>query len=297
MSLRRPPQRRGEFVAGDPASGYYNDLTPEIRDYGTPSEALAWFELLTRRRERLAPLGVVQLGIGAWQLRDVDGRWLELVRRVAEWVVLDADGHGRLMYLFDMPHTYRLHEPWCSAIAQGQAASLLVRAAVAFDRPEFLVDARRVAAPLLDGELVAKTGDGPVLQEYPTDPASHVLNGWIFALWGLYDLTRAMPDDERVECAWIDGVTALAARLHRYDTGGWSRYDLYPHPVVHVASPFYHRLHVEQVGAMHELHPAPEFAEFAERWSRSLDSRARLALAVARKVGFRLLKPRVGRAA
>ena len=37
-----------------------------------------------------------------------------------------------------------------------------------------------------------------------------------------------------------EGVTTLARNLHRWDTGQWSRYDLFPHPVPNVASPAYH---------------------------------------------------------
>jgi hypothetical protein len=292
--MRRQVQGSSAFVPGDPFAGYYNDLTPEARLYTDAKEALDWFDVLTMRRERIAPLDVVQLGIAAWQLRDEDPGWIEVCRRASEWVVLDADGHGRLAYGFAMPHTYELDAPWYSAMAQGQAASLLVRAADLFNRPELITEARRMVRCLLelDTPLVALTDEGAVLQEYPTDPPAHVLNGWIFALWGLYDLHCALPDDVDVAGAWNDGVATLVERLPMYDSGGWSRYDLYPHPIVHVASPFYHRLHVAQLQAMDALHPNPVFRTTAERWQRSSSSRARTAVAVARKVGFRMLRPR-----
>ena len=124
--------------------------------------------------------------------------------------------------------------------------------------------------PLLSpaSPLVVETEEGPVLQEYPTDPPTHVLNGWINALWGLYDIANAggkLADDARD--AYQRGLEALAARLPLYNTGwNWSRYDLFPHAIVHVTSPFYHRLHVEQLRAMHDLDPRPMFAETADRW-------------------------------
>ena len=65
--------------------------------------------------------------------------------------------------------------------------------------------------------------------------AANVLNGAIFSLWGYYDVWKAT-DDEGARAAFEDGVSTLASNLERWDTGYWSRYDLYPHPVVNVAS-------------------------------------------------------------
>ena len=64
------------------------------------------------------------------------------------------------------------------------------------------------------------------------------------------------------------GSTTRASRrspamLDRYDTGYWSRYDLFPHAVTNVASPAYHRLHIEQLKAMALLTDRPEFASAA----------------------------------
>ena len=155
-------------------------------------------------------------------------------------------------------------------------------------------EARRAIECLLDqqSELVAHTDEGIVLQEYPTDEPAHVLNGWIWALWGLYDVAQACNDSEAA-AAFEAGVDTLVARLPFYEVArGWSRYDLYPHPIRNVASPFYHRLHVEQLHALNDLAPRPELVATAERWEGALASRRARAEAVARKVGFRMLKPR-----
>jgi hypothetical protein len=141
---------------------------------------------------------------------------------------------------------------------------------------------------------VVETDEGPVLQEYPTHPPAHVLNGWIFALWGLYDVAIAGGElSEGAHDAFSRGVDTLAARLPLYNTGwNWSRYDLFPHPLVHVTSPFYHRLHVEQLHALHALVPRQVFRETAERWESGARRPLARAHAVARKVAFRLVRPR-----
>lgn len=294
-AFEREPQLRGTYVVGDPASGYYNDLRAVAAEYGSPREAAAWLELLSRRREHAWPVTILQLGIGSWQLAHAgDDAWAPVAAAVADWAVLDMDGHGRFAHHQPMPHTYAIDAPWYSAMAQGQGASLLVRVAASSARPELLDDARRAARSLLDDELglVMRTPEGPTLQEYPTTPAAHVLNGWIWALWGLYDVAVAT-DDLDVRAAFEDGVDALASRLHEYECGrGWSRYDLFPHPVTNVASPFYHRLHVEQLRALDDLAPREAFGEYADRWEAALARRSARFAAVARKVGFRIARPR-----
>jgi hypothetical protein len=204
-----------------------------------------------------------------------------------------VDERGLLLCRFPMPHTFALPAPWPSSLAQGEAASLLVRAARLLARPELEELAVRVAEPLVraDSELVASTPDGPVLQEYPTSPPAHVLNGWITSLWGLHD--AASVGFAAAGDAFDAGVRAVAARLHLYETPiGWSRYDLFPHPLTNVASPFYHRLHVGHLRTLDAIAPHPELVEAADRWERTLRSPFHRSFAVARKVAFRFVRPR-----
>lgn len=292
----------GCFAPGAVRSGYHVDLRGVAGSYGPPDEAEAWFDLLAARRRHVLPVTVLQLGLGAWQ-RSVDADdpdrsgWERIARLVAEWATIDMDGHGRFAHLQPMPHTYAIEAPWYSAMAQGLGTSLLVRCGT-------VDDAARAAVSLLDPHygLVSETPDGPVLEEYPAEPRPHVLNGWMWALFGLYDLAHAPagvdPDvREAAADAWDDGVSCLVAQLPEYETGrGWSTYDRYPHPVANVASPFYHRLHVDMLRAVARVAPhdavSLELEDVAGRWEEALGRRATRAGAVARKVGFRLVVPR-----
>lgn len=298
----------GDFAPGAVRSGYHMDLRGVAGSYGPPHEAEAWLELLTARRQHVLPVTILQLGIGAWQ-RSIDDDdpertgWSAIARRVSEWAAIDMDGHGRFAHLQPMPHTYRIDPPWYSAMAQGLGASLFVRAGSD-------ADAARAAHSLLDRQfgLVTDTDDGPVLEEYPAEPHPHVLNGWMWALLGLYDLAHATEldagDAVRVNARteWEQGVECLVARLPRYETvRGWTTYDLYPHAIANVASPFYHRLHVSMLHALARVAPheqqATDLVETADRWERALANPIVRAGAVARKVGFRIVKPRHRRVA
>lgn len=293
-SIRRPPQLRAHFRAGDVQSGYYNDLTGIAAALGDPRRALARLAAITSQRSSANPVSIAQLGLGAWQLSRRDQGWLVVAESASKWIAAALEDDGSIAYGFPMSHTYALQPPWSSAMAQGESASLLVRTALMSARPELLVAARRAVAPLVasGSPLVAHTSDGPVLQEYPTRPPAHVLNGWIFALWGLYDVALET-GDRIVRAAFEQGVDALEARLPLYRAArSWSRYDLYPHPIVHVSSPFYHRLHVEQLRALYELASRAAFATTADDWEKGLHSGPTLAAAVVRKAAFRALRPR-----
>jgi heparosan-N-sulfate-glucuronate 5-epimerase len=239
--------------------------------------------------------------LGALQRSPQDSDWLRVVGEVVGWIERTMDDRGLIACRFPMPHTFPLAAPWHSSLAQGEAASLLVRAATALGRTDLADLAVRAASSLVESDsgLIAVTPDGPVLQEYPSTPPAHVLNGWITSLWGLYDVAHA-PDAlegtagrAAAGAAFDAGVVTLAARLHLYGTPiQWSRYDLYPHPLTNVASPFYHRLHVGHLRRLNALAPHEIFTQTADDWARSGSNAALRSFAVSRKVLFRLVRPR-----
>jgi len=285
-------------TSGSPFA-YDFDLREKAAAAGTPAAALFFVRQLTSDSTQSYPVDVIQLGLGAIQLAEADSHWLTVVSEVVAWIERTMDGRGLIACRLPMRHTFPLSVPWHSSLAQGEAASLLVRSARVFARSDLLDLADRAVAPLLDPEsaLVAATAQGPVLQEYPTTPPAHVLNGWITSLCGLYDVAQARPADASTPgsaaAGFQSGVAALAARLHLYRTPiGWSRYDLYPHPLTNVASPFYHRLHVGHLRMLNALAPREIFDRTADDWDRAGANPALRSFAVARKVLFRCVRPR-----
>ena len=121
------PQLIGAFEPDDPGSGYYNDLRGVALEHRSPEAALEALGLATRERRLANPVSVAQIGLGAWQLGLENTRWFPVVAATSDWLVAELDDEGRIPYLFALPHTYRLDPPWHSAMAQGEAASLLIR--------------------------------------------------------------------------------------------------------------------------------------------------------------------------
>ncbi len=113
----------------------------------------------------------------------------------------------------------------------------------------------------------------------------------MFALWGYYDVGTGLRESSVLE-TWNTRIDTLAANLHRWDTGFWSRYDLYPHVMKNVASSFYHTLHISQLEAMTTLVPHPEFPATRARFAAYAASKACQRRAFVHKAVFRMAVPR-----
>jgi hypothetical protein len=244
---------------------------------------------------------VIQWALGCYEryLADEGESWLQAALECAEHLLAIQERTGprtggwthHLAY----PHSLPLPAPWLSAMAQGQGASLLVRMHARTGERRFadaaLLALEPFAVASADGGVRATLGGRDFPEEYPTQPASYVLNGTIFALWGLRDVAVALNDDP-ARRQFDDGAQMLALNLHRWDTGHWSLYDLFPHPIPNPASSFYHALHISQLEAMQLLAPHDEYKRVQERFVSYAASARLRRMAFAHKCVYRLLVPR-----
>jgi heparosan-N-sulfate-glucuronate 5-epimerase len=221
--------------------------------------------------------------------RDEDlGRFL----RLAEWFVEHQAQDGCWYAQTEMP-VYRLRAPWPSAMAQGRGLSVLMRAWQCTSDEKYIDGARRALAafsvPVARGG-VTDTYDGQVTyEEYPAQPAPHVLNGMIFALFGVWDLVRAQPDDARAAAIFERGVISVEALLPLYDTGWWSLYDIYHLEAASPRNPctaHYHDIHIKQLMVMHAITGRQSFDAFARRWAAYQDGSWGRLRAYAEKAAF-----------
>lgn len=282
------------WAPGAPVRGYYID-------FRLKPEGPQWPPLWMEPPEGQFGVTYAQWGLGAYE-RYLDGEgeeWLAAARAAADHI-LDrlVDGgslDGAWQHLVAMPHTFRLDPPWLSAMAQGECASLLIRVHLETGEERYADGARRalktLRLPVAAGGTLADVDGLPFLEEYPTAIPSAVLNGAIFAIWGLHDVGRGLGDGDAM--AFFESTTsALAELMPRYDSGYWSRYDLYPHPLPNLATPAYHLLHINQLTALNQLAPRPRLAAAAGRFEEYRGSDAKRRRATAEKVAFRLVVPR-----
>jgi heparosan-N-sulfate-glucuronate 5-epimerase len=288
------PQAAGSFVVPGTVHGYYIDLRGKAATPEWPPR---------RDRPWRLHVGKAQWGLGAYE-RHVAGEgeeWLVGALAAGEQLLREQERSGPFeggwVHREPYPHTYRVDPPWLSGIAQGQAASLLVRLGQASGEARFAEGARRALLPLsrpvTEGGLLTQLDEGTFPEEYPTDPPSLVLNGGIYALLGVYDVWIGL-GDQATGRGWEEGVGTLARSLHRWDTGWWSLYDLQPRRPVNLASPWYHALHLAQLRTLALLAPHPELERIAARFERYAASSGRTAAALAHKAAFRALHPRRG---
>jgi heparosan-N-sulfate-glucuronate 5-epimerase len=259
------------------------------------------------------PIAIAQYGLGNYNLFR---RTTDLVRRdkfflVADWLcsLLESNLHGLAVWNhhFDWEYRTTLKAPWYSALAQGQGISVLVRAWKESAHKEskdsrYLDAAQRALAsfykPVNEGG-VAFTHDrrdshrsiddcGDLwFEEYIVSPPTHILNGFIWASWGIYDYFLATNDHAAQEL-FSRAVQTLLHNLDRYDLGFWSLYEQSGTRLPMVASLFYHQLHIVQLRVMYRLTREKKFADVADRWERYVRSRVNRARALCYKTAFKL---------
>jgi hypothetical protein len=195
--------------------------------------------------------------------------------------------HGELRWRYDVHVPKYGVEPLVhSALAQAQMASVLVRAYLLSGDAHHAEASLAAIQPLLhrESDLISEAAAGPIPEESPSNPPSHILNGWIYALWGLWDVHVGLEEFRAGEMLTAS-TACLREMIPRYDIGWWTKYSLYPHRVDDLAKPFYHRLHIDQAEIMYRLTGFHEFRAAARRW-RAYDTRLHRAAAVLQKAVF-----------
>jgi heparosan-N-sulfate-glucuronate 5-epimerase len=217
--------------------------------------------------------------------------------RAADWLCsnLQQNPQGCWVWNHHFNWEYRetLRAPWYSGLAQGQGISLLLRAHSYSGQEKYREATERAFVALTrsisEGGVLFEDSQGDLwIEEYIVDPPTHILNGFIWALWGVFDLWRARAD-ATAKTILDRGVQTLRLNLRRYDTGYWSLYEQSGTRLKMLASPFYHRLHIVQLRVMAHLTGESEFAKVADRWESYAHRRANRARAVIEKGVFKLL--------
>jgi hypothetical protein len=213
----------------------------------------------------------------------------DLTRRLLDWLVAAQSTRGRLAGCWPMHHDDPkypwLQAPWTSALATGNAMSALLRGWEMFgdDRYRQASDAAYEALHEPRTEL-ALSRDGRELwyEEYPAEPPLHVLNGHIYALFGVVDHARVTGDPE-ADARWRRAADTALVHLDEFELGYWSAYDLrWREPV---SRHYQKNVHVPQLRILGALTGESRFEAVADRWERQYHSRrSRLRWEVALRV-------------
>ena len=231
-----------------------------------------------------------QCALEYWELflQTNDTRYRTDFLKQADWL-LNEQQDGKWHYRFENK-ARGLGNPWISAMAQGQGISVQLRAWQCTGNSRYREAAEQAfrvfEIPVETGGVSCRTPEGTWLEEYPTlGPPSHVLNGHIFALFGVWDLYRAtnMPEASELFQA---GITVLTKNLHRYDNGYWVLYDLLDKNLLVDANYMYFQ--IDQLRVLHAITPEPIFEEYAARWQTYQHSARSVCLVVMHSLRSRL---------
>ncbi len=245
------------------------------------------------------PIAIAQYGLGNYNQFKWTGQQERCQRfvRVADWLVEhlvpNAAGVPVWEHNFDWEYRTPMKAGWYSCLSQGQGISVLVRAHALTHDARYLNAARRAflsfTLSMDDGGVQDVDDEGYIwFEETVVKPPTHILNGFMWAAWGLYDLWLHDGHEEAGRL-WRESIRTLEACLAQFDIGYWSLYDQAGTPVRNAASRFYHALHVTQLRIMFRLTDSDVFRSWADRWAGYQASPFKRRRAWLHKATFKLL--------
>lgn len=202
-------------------------------------------------------------------LRGLDPAGSTTFLRQVEWLVAHRvhRDEGSVVWPFtvDLQEGYcLLKAPWISAMIQGLAISALVRG-YRITGQRHLLDLCLAAIQVFeknveDGGVRTLEQGHALYEEYPGFPLPRVLDGFLFSLLGLYDLSIET-SDPRVFQLFADGINGLKHTLVFWNyRDKWSWYGSHGY----LCPTHYHRLNCALLLSLGRLSGEPALVRYAE---------------------------------
>jgi len=257
---------------------YYIDLTPFVYSidsgiYGSFDKEgipLVKYGGSMGKQYNSTTISLYALGNLQLFLRSNNDFYKERFLKMVEWLVGKAKIRKDFVAWFtefDWP-LQNLKKPWPSAMTQGLAVSALIRGSLISEKREYFDLVRKASEffliPIEEGVILIKDDYGTWLEEVPANPPLHILNGFIYSIFGLYDAYNAT-NDKRLQSLLEETLGTLVRNLERYDIGYWSLYDLY-HEMP--SSVKYHQLHIEQLLGLSKITNDKIFVLYSKKWQQ-----------------------------
>jgi len=207
-----------------------------------------------------------------------DTAWLRLAEKYAHRLVREAMEYDGALY-FPYHFDYRVHKrkdalltaPWFSGMAQGEALGVMTRLFDETGDSVYLEFAHKTFKSMLRLKGEAEPWTSFVdergcywIEEYPTYPPSMTLNGFITAIFGVYDYYQATKSDTaaRVLKDCFNTVKNYIPLFRR--PGKVSYYDL----TFRHYDAAYHRFHINQLRHLQRM----SGDDFFGKWADSLEA-------------------------
>lgn len=259
-SLLHVTQNLGKQFEPTCLKGYFNDLTEKVLKQQEFVDHLSIPTVKTEKGLIVFPVAVFQYALACYDLylSMNETKYLDEFKLLADWTLSNQLDKGQYNNFEN-----EIEQRRYSAMAQGEATSVLVRAFGVTQDEKYMLAAKKAISFMLkdvkNGGVSSKDDNGLILYEYVDQPP--VLNGWIFASYGLRDIYLAT-GDKHYQDLFIESVNEIKYIMPKYDSGYWSKYD----SDKRIASPFYHNLHIAQLQALFMTTEDDFFRNYAEKF-------------------------------
>ncbi len=209
---------------------------------------------------------IFNYGIGLLDLYHNGEENIDKIKSVLAWALKNQEADGAWRNYYDVPFL-KLKKGWSSAMGQGLAISFIVRChylgLLNSNETAKVID--NAFSHMLSEDLNQKTPFGYILQEFG-GTETNVLNGFIFALWGIWDYENFKKTDN-VFNDFIPSLKNLILNSNYFSN--WSYYS----STKIISSSFYHQLHIDMLKSVYSLTGQNFFLQKANKWKRGLKYR------------------------
>ena len=245
------------------------------------------------------PIAISQWSLGNYNLwkENNSEKYYSKFLRGANWLVdnLKQNENEVFVWHHDFNWVYKedLINPWYSGLAQGQGLSVLCRAYKVTNNEIFLEAIKKVYKSFFidveNGGINFTDSQGNIwIEEYimKKEP-THILNGFIWGLWGIYDYWL-LTNDDSVKKIFDKYIKTINDNIEKYDIGYWSLYELSDNAISMRASIFYHKLHIIQLKVLYKMTNNHIFIKKSDAWSSYLDNKYYIFKATLMKILFKI---------
>lgn len=191
---------------------------------------------------------------------------LSTIKLILNWTILNQEDDGSWRNKYEVK-VHNMPSGWTSAMGQGLGISFLVRCynmdLLTKEKADLYI--KRAITYMYCDELVSNHDGNLILQEF-SGTSESVLNGYIFAIYGLHDYYLFSGD----KSYFNKSVKVLLKILPKYNfMYYWSFYSLSKT----VTSSFYHKLHIEMMDSLFHLTNHKLFLVQRNKWNNGLKFR------------------------
>jgi len=278
---------------------YYQDFTPAL--YHIENDSIGQVDdkgipyVIEGDRQYYSPVYIIQYGLILHDLviKEIkpEENKVKLLKLI-DWLIENSEEFkDSIVWRSEKNTHYNLEKGWISAMYQGQAISFFLRMSQLFDEPKHILFSEKIYKyfkfDFSEGGAKREDSNGYVwLEEYPTSPPSYVLNGFVYAIFGVLDLYRVTGNAD-AKILYESCIDTLKNNIHKYDLWYWSRYDQLKQELV---SYYYQKnVHIPLVKILFLLTNEKKFDLLEKKWNQQLNSSYKISLV---KVMYRI-QPRI----